>query len=276
MPFYATWLADELRGAGLHVVEHDGWRTRGHYGGFTDLRAVVWHHDASAVGPSPGVPKFMLDHWDINAAQLWVTLTGVWHVLAAGPAYHAGRVLAGKPGNRNSLGIETDHTTGEAWPEAQLASLRIGTGAILRKLAVQPDPGLEFHKTICDPVGRKPDPDGLVLRSERAVVSLLMHPASTGGGGKIPGAAAPVGAPRPKPAVPAPKPKPLPTPLLKSGDSGPAVTAMQTLLRKHGRPVVVDGKFGPRTKRQVVIFQRSRHLVPDGIVGPRTWAALRA
>lgn len=163
---YATWLADVLRAAGLEVVEHDGWKTRGHYGGFSDLHAVVWHHDASAPGDSPNVPKYMLEHWDTAAAQLWVNRQGVWHVLAAGPAYHAGKVLAGKPGNHTSLGVETDHTTGEDWPPALLTSLRTGTAAILRKLDAQPD-GLEFHKTVCDPPGRKTDPDGLDLADER-------------------------------------------------------------------------------------------------------------
>lgn len=46
-----TWLPDVLRAAGLTVIEHDGWRTRGLS---TSQRfepekgGVVWHHDASA------------------------------------------------------------------------------------------------------------------------------------------------------------------------------------------------------------------------------------
>ena len=163
----APWLGDVLRAAGLTVVEHAGWRARGH-GDFTDLRAVVWHHDASAPGDSPGVPAFMLKNWDKAAAQLWVSRDGTWHVLASGVAYHAGKVLPGKPSNHYSLGVETDHTTGEDWPPALLRSLRLGTAAILGRLGVAPDPGLEFHKTICSPKGRKSDPDGLDLTAERA------------------------------------------------------------------------------------------------------------
>ncbi len=165
----APWLVDVLRGAGLQVVEHDGWQQRGH-GGFTSKRIdVVWHHDASAKGDSPGVPAYMLRNWNTAGAQLWVDRRGVWYVLAAGVAYHAGRTLPGKPGNRQSLGVETDHTTGEDWPPALLASLRLGTAAILARTGGE----LHMHKTICAPVGRKTDPDGLELAAERLAVRAL-------------------------------------------------------------------------------------------------------
>ena len=173
----ATWLADVLRAEGLEVVECAGWRTRGHYaseGDFTDLRAVVWHHDASAPGDSPGVPSYMLSNWSKAGAQLWVDRRGVWHILAAGVAFHAGKVLSGMPGNRQSLGVETDHTTGEDWPPALLSSLQRGTAAILRRLDKPAKTGLHFHKTICSPKGRKSDPDGLNLLVQRAYVQSLI------------------------------------------------------------------------------------------------------
>ncbi len=173
MKGYAHWLADVLRAEGLAVKAHDGWETRGH-GGFTDLHCVVWHHDASPPGDSPGVCTWMLKNWDKAAAQAWVGRSGEWHLLAAGVAYHAGKVRPGKPGNRHSLGVETDHTTGEDWPHAQLDSLRRGTAAILRKLNVSPHGGLEFHRTVCEPVGRKSDPHGLDLPTEQALVAELM------------------------------------------------------------------------------------------------------
>lgn len=175
----ALWLPDVLRDANLKVVEHDGWKSRGH-GDFLDLRAVVWHHDASAVGDSPGVPAYMLRNWNRAGAQLWVSRQGVWHVLASGVAYHAGNVLAGKPSNRYSLGVETDHTTGEDWPAELLYSLRIGTAAILHRLDVPAQSGLEFHRTICAPKGRKSDPDGLHLDLERALVGQIRSTRWTG------------------------------------------------------------------------------------------------
>lgn len=175
----AVFLADVLRAVGVEVVEYDGWQSRG--AAFTDLTAVVWHHDASPVGDSPGVPAYMLRQHKAGAAsaQVWVSRAGVWHLLAGGVAFHAGSVLPGMPGNYASLGIETDHTTGEDWPVALLDSLRRGTAAILLALGVSAD-GLHFHKTICSPVGRKTDPDGLTLSVERQhVLALLTPPPAT-------------------------------------------------------------------------------------------------
>lgn len=162
----ADWLAQVLRGAGLNVREYDGWQARGR--DFADLTAVVWHHDASPPGDSPGVPAFLIRQMAAGrpSAQLWVDRAGGWHVLAAGVTFHAGAVRSGMPGNDRSLGVETDHTTGEPWPPAQLDGLRRGTAAILVRLGVGPA-NLHFHKSICAPPGRKSDPDGLDLAAER-------------------------------------------------------------------------------------------------------------
>lgn len=174
----ATWLADVLRNAGIKVVEHDDWKTRG-YGEFVDLEAVIWHHDASAPGYSPGMADYIEGQVDAHepGANCWVTLDGTWHVIAAEVTYHAGTVLPGKPGNHRSIGVETDHTTGETWSGVVLLdSLRRGTAAILAHLHQTPATGLEFHKTICSPPRRKTDPDGLDLITERAAVAALLHP----------------------------------------------------------------------------------------------------
>lgn len=51
---YLTWLADELRAAGLTVIEYDGWQTRARSsGGFEPGRPwlVMWHHTASQASP---------------------------------------------------------------------------------------------------------------------------------------------------------------------------------------------------------------------------------
>lgn len=63
-------------------------------------------------------------------------------------------------------------------------------------------------------------------------------------------------------------------PLLRNGDSGPEVFAVQHLLRSHGYDVTVDGQFGPQTRLRVIAFQNDKNLGADGIVGPQTWAAL--
>lgn len=60
-------------------------------------------------------------------------------------------------------------------------------------------------------------------------------------------------------------------PVLRQGDKGPAVKALQALLK-----IIPDGDFGPKTKEALVTFQKSRGLVADGILGPQTRKALRA
>ena len=59
------------------------------------------------------------------------------------------------------------------------------------------------------------------------------------------------------------------------GQQGYFVTALQRLLRQHGRPLTVDGIFGSGTEAQVVAFQKSRGLAADGVVGAKTWTALQ-
>lgn len=169
----AVWLPNVLKLAGLEVKTYDGWETRSN-GDFQNLRAVVWHHDASPRGNSPGVPAYMIRNYREAGAQCWVDRAGVWHIIASGVAYHAGKVLPGKPSNWDSIGVETDHTTGEDWPSQHLDSLRRGTAAILRHLG-RTEQDLEFHKTICSPVGRKVDPDGLEIGTERSAVARLIH-----------------------------------------------------------------------------------------------------
>ena len=172
----ATFLPVVLRNAGIEVVELPGWKTRGN-GELLRVDALVWHHDGSPAGASPNVPDYIRGQVDHGkpGANIWVSLDGTWHLIAAGITYHAGAVLAGKPGNKTSLGVETDHTTDETWSGVDLlASLRDGTAAILNHLQRSPAIAFEFHKTVCKPVGRKTDPDGLDISTERAAVAVLM------------------------------------------------------------------------------------------------------
>src|SRR5262249_26667224 len=76
-------------------------------------------------------------------------------------------------------------------------------------------------------------------------------------------------------------------PLLRQGDSGPAVEDVQHLLNvsngngggpggSKAAPLKEDGKFGPLTLARVREFQRVNGLLVDGVVGPQTNAALFA
>ncbi|MFF5969476.1 peptidoglycan-binding protein [Streptomyces collinus] len=66
------------------------------------------------------------------------------------------------------------------------------------------------------------------------------------------------------------------TAVLAAGNAGPEVAEAQCLLREAGlSPGVVDGIFGPHTRRAVQDLQKRSGLVVDGIIGPHTWKALR-
>lgn len=56
---------------------------------------------------------------------------------------------------------------------------------------------------------------------------------------------------------------------LKVGSTGLEVRKLQQILK-----VKVDGKFGPKTRNALVVFQQEHNLFPDGIVGPKTRAVL--
>ena len=197
MSVWLTDLADILRKANVPVKEmtytrgpYQGrkWKHVGFNGrGLTEFRGIMWHHDASPKGDSPGALDWCM-YMDIApAAAAWIDMRGVWHLYAAGLSNHAGlgsSVLApANTGNQFYYGIETDHTTGEAWPAAQLDSLRRGTAAIMKAYDLDPAKALEFHKTYAP--GRKNDPDGLELANERAVVGRMMKPVDTAKADKL-------------------------------------------------------------------------------------------
>jgi SpoIID/LytB domain protein len=63
--------------------------------------------------------------------------------------------------------------------------------------------------------------------------------------------------------------------LLRRGVSGDTVRALQNVLRLLGfDPGPIDGQFGPRTSRAVLVFQSTNNLTADGIVGVQSRAAL--
>lgn len=64
-------------------------------------------------------------------------------------------------------------------------------------------------------------------------------------------------------------------PIVKQGNKGFTVIAVQTLLGKHNFNVnYIDGDFGPDTLAKVKAFQKAKGLTADGIVGSRTWVKL--
>jgi len=63
--------------------------------------------------------------------------------------------------------------------------------------------------------------------------------------------------------------------ILRLGDKGAQVAALQSLLGAKGFAILPDGDFGPATDAAVRQFQARLGLEADGVVGPGTWQALK-
>jgi len=179
----ALFIPDALRRAGLEVVERPGWRKRGRPSsvGSFDPRTLMIHHDASGKGRTPGNAKFIAEtgrpEEGIFAplANCWVTVHGVWHVLASGRTNHAGKGqgfgrVPRNSGNTYAIGVETDHTRGEKWPRVQLQSVRLGFAALADAMHIDPVTSILSHKEYTT---RKRDPQPLNMDKFRRDVAEL-------------------------------------------------------------------------------------------------------
>lgn len=183
-----TWLAAELRAAGLRVVEVDGWRTRGS----DDFHpvGVTWHATAgSRTSTAQGEVGVILNGSNTAPppiAQLMIYRDGTIYVCAAGRCNHNkigwGGLNRGL-GNTNLLGIEcANDNRGEPWPPPQLDALRRATAVIMRKLGADPMRRLAAHYEHQPASGRpagetstKTDPAGIRMSDERPRVAAIMR-----------------------------------------------------------------------------------------------------
>ncbi len=247
-----TWMASELRAAGLSVREIPGWQTRGH-GAMGDIAGVLAHHTA---GPAKGLlpSENVLVNGRPGLAgplcNLALDRAGTWVVVAAGQGYHAGTGSApfcpAGQGNSRLIGVEAESTGTTApngdWTAAQRESYPRGVAALLRHLGL-PASRVIGHKEWAP--SRKIDPAFWDMSSFRGDTARWIAP-----GGPV-----------------ADRVLKLTEPWMRGNDIGEA----QRLLGIHD-----DDVFGPDTDRAVHAFQEARGLVVDGEVGPATWRALRA
>lgn len=134
-----TWLASVLRDAGLTVNEVDGWKTRG-ADTFGPVRGITCHHTAGSRTSSDAGEIRVLLNGSASApppiAQLYLSRSGQWWVVAAGACNH-NKVGWGGPnqgyGNDALLGIEAQHSgAGEPWTPVQYNSYVRGVAALVR------------------------------------------------------------------------------------------------------------------------------------------------
>lgn len=119
-----------LRGAGLKVVELDGWRTRGRpaYTGSFNPVGVLCHHTASRADGLAGTEILVRGRADLPGplAHFGLSRDGTVYIVASGRANHAGRArssgsVAAGDGNSLYIGIEAmNDGVGEPWPAAQM------------------------------------------------------------------------------------------------------------------------------------------------------------
>lgn len=165
MVYSLTWMADVLRRAGLRVREVPGWQSRGQ-GNVGSIAGVMLHHTAgSATGDFPSENVLVNGRPGLPGplCNLGLTRSGVWVVIAAGQAYHAGAgywaPIGYDAGNKRTIGVEAESTGRGDWTEAQHKAYPLGVAALLLHLRLGADRAVA-HKEYARPVGRKIDPAG--------------------------------------------------------------------------------------------------------------------
>jgi len=123
--------------------------------------SVTLHHTAGpATGEAPSLGVVRYGHSTLPGplAQLFLSRSGVWHVVAAGTSYHAGVTFEPWQNNQHAIGIEAEATGTSPWPAAQYASFVRGARALADRYGVPYDRVLG-HKEVAYPKGRKVDPN---------------------------------------------------------------------------------------------------------------------
>jgi len=234
------WLADVLRAAGLVVVEHPGWKTRGKEG--MRPRVILAHHTATHwTTPDSVVTNLLVNgRTDLPGplCHLGLDRLGRYIVIASGKANHAG-AGAWMDANESveTIGIEAYNygngapfPTREPWPQIQLDAYDRGVAALLSHLG-RDYQHLCAHREWATPAGRKPDPSGIDLPLMRNRIRSLMSPEED-------------------------------TMILRSPAKGDHIklwqTAINAALKRNGinyPQIGVDGVYGEGTKAAVTAYQ---------------------
>ncbi|MEV7263964.1 N-acetylmuramoyl-L-alanine amidase [Micromonospora aurantiaca] len=172
-----TWLADELRKAGLTVIEHRDWRTHDRPGSWSPRYGVV--HATAAPRSQPDSVQIAVvrdGRSDLPGpiANAVIDRQGRWHVVSAG---RCNSTLVGTAGPYKGLGntyaLSTEacnDNRGEPWPPAQYESYVRGWAVLCRRLGWSPS-HLVGHKEHTP--SRKTDPTFDMARFRRDVAEVL-------------------------------------------------------------------------------------------------------
>lgn len=134
-----VFLPKVLKAFGCKVQEYGDWKNIGH-GDFGAIKGVFAHH----TGTNKDIPGYIQNHPQLGlCAQVHLTRSGVWQIVGAGIAYHAG--LGSYPGwptnnaNQVAIGIEAASDGITPWSAQQLDSYYRGCAAILWYLGKNAD-----------------------------------------------------------------------------------------------------------------------------------------
>nr|WP_227012830.1 MULTISPECIES: N-acetylmuramoyl-L-alanine amidase [unclassified Pseudonocardia] len=132
------------------------------------------HHTAGAPSgesPSLNVVKYGTSSLAGPLSQLYLSRSGIVHVVAAGLSYHAGVVAENWQTDSWSIGIEAEATGTSAWPAYQYDAYARLCKALIDHYGL-PVPRVIAHKEAARPVGRKIDPNFDMVAFRRLVASI--------------------------------------------------------------------------------------------------------
>ncbi|MEV4617483.1 N-acetylmuramoyl-L-alanine amidase [Asanoa sp. NPDC049573] len=180
------WLLDVLRNAGVQVVTEGDWVNRLRPGSFDPI-GVLWHHTAatsSASNPHPALNVCINGRPDLAGplCHALVDYNGVFHLISAGRANHAGVSRGSGPipagdGNTLMIGWEIDYNgVNQEMTAAQYNASIAATAAVLTRLGRDSSYARGHRETSTT---GKIDPSFIDLDVMRADVAAKM----SGGGG---------------------------------------------------------------------------------------------
>lgn len=182
MTYSLTWLPGVLRDAGLEVLEHAGWQTRGH-GDMGQVQGVLCHHTCGPLtGDLPDINVLVDGRPDLGGplCNLGLGRSGKVYMIAAGKGWHAGagNWLGVKDGNAHLIGIEAENTgetkgaRADMWPAVQMDAYKRTCAAIMKHIGGQAAM-VAGHKEYALPHGRKDDPNFDMVAFRRDVETVM-------------------------------------------------------------------------------------------------------
>src|SRR4051812_8412788 len=160
MPMWSD-LDRALEGSGLTVkVGYNGWKNYGH-GTPGPVEGVVCHHTAGPpTGDTPSLNTCIYGRSDLPGplCNLFLSRSGEVYLVAAGIGYHAGNTVVSWGDNNSGVGIEAEATGVDPWPTSQYNAYAKLCNALQTYYRL-PIGHVAGHKEVCDPPGRKIDPN---------------------------------------------------------------------------------------------------------------------